>query len=105
MLTGRVKRKLAAILRPALEPISRDFFRGQFSHSAAGEDRLVIAWLQIVYGLSDASKIRYCDIGANHPRTLNNTFALYARGASGVLIEPDPDQCALLRKDRPRDVV
>jgi len=53
----------------------------------------------------DASTIRYCDIGANHPRTLNNTFALYQRGASGVLVEPDPDLCGALRKERPRDTV
>jgi len=33
--------------------------------------------------LGDASTIRYCDIGANHPRTLNNTFALYQRGGDG----------------------
>jgi FkbM family methyltransferase len=78
---------------------------GDQSHSGAGEDRLVLAWLQIVYLLRDATKIRYCDIGANHPRTLNNTFALYQRGASGVLVEPDPDLCAALRKERPRDTV
>jgi FkbM family methyltransferase len=108
MLPSRLKIKLAAILRPFLEPISRDLFRLfqlQLSYSAAGEDRLVLAWLQVVYGLHDFSHIRYCDIGANHPRTLNNTFALYERGASGVLVEPDPSQCVLLRRERPRDVV
>jgi FkbM family methyltransferase len=89
----------------AWQLVSRFASPAKQSYSGAGEDRFVLAWLQVVYGLSDASKIRYCDIGANHPRTLNNTFALYSRGASGVLIEPDPDQCVLLRKDRPRDTI
>jgi FkbM family methyltransferase len=75
------------------------------SYSAAGEDRLVLSWLQVVYQLNDASKIRYCDIGAAAPKTLNNTYALYARGASGVLIEPDPEQAQVLQSARPRDTV
>ena len=89
----------------ALEATCRELFHGHFSHSAAGEDRLVIAFLQTVFGFHDASKIRYCDVGASHPITLNNTFALYERGASGVLVEPDPDGIALLQKTRPRDIV
>jgi FkbM family methyltransferase len=100
-------------LRQRIGPIVRSVQRwaavpappAEQSYSAAGEDRCVLAWLQVVYGLHDASKIRYCDIGAAHPRTLNNTFALYSRGASGVLVEPDPDQAAVLRQVRPRDTV
>jgi FkbM family methyltransferase len=79
-------------------------FRTDFSYSAAGEDRLVLHWLVNGYGLAE-SEIRYCDIGANHPRKLSNTFALYQRGARGVLVEPDPTQATLLRKVRPRDTV
>jgi len=75
------------------------------SYSAAGEDRLVLSWLQVIYQLKDASKIRYCDIGAAEPRRLNNTYILYARGASGVLIEPDPGQAQVLQRTRPRDTV
>src|SRR5258708_5953295 len=99
-----MKQIIARIARPAVEAIVRPLLRSQYSHSGAGEDRFVIAWLQVVYGL-DASAIRYCDIGANHPRTLNNRFALYERGARGVLVEPDPDQAALLRQMRPCDTV
>ncbi|WP_298261007.1 FkbM family methyltransferase [Bradyrhizobium sp.] len=49
--------------------------------------------------------VRYCDIGANHPKYLSNTFALYRLGASGVLVEPDPLLCNKLRSARSRDSV
>jgi FkbM family methyltransferase len=75
------------------------------SYSAAGEDRLVLSWLQVAYQLYDGANIRYCDIGAAHPARLNNTYALYRIGASGVLIEPDPEQAKVLQEARPRDTV
>jgi len=77
---------------------------GYPSFSAAGEDRLVIAWLRVAEGMK-MSDVRYCDIGANHPKYLSNTFSLYRLGAHGVLIEPDPFLCAKLRSVRPRDSV
>lgn len=77
---------------------------GYPSFSAAGEDRLVIAWLRVVAEMK-MSDVRYCDIGANHPKYLSNTFALYRMGSSGVLVEPDPFLCSKLRNARPRDTV
>ena len=77
----------------------------ELSYSAAGEDRLVLAWLQVVYHLYNSSEVRYCDIGASHPKRLNNTYAIYLRGGSGVLVEPDPALIKDLKKERPRDVV
>lgn len=77
---------------------------GYPSYSGAGEDRLVMAWLRVAAGMR-LRDVRYCDIGANDPRYLSNTFALYRSGASGVLIEPDPFLCAKLRRARPRDTV
>jgi FkbM family methyltransferase len=105
---GTFRRQIGAMVGPlrrlaALQ--AQPVLVSEQSHSGAGEDRFVLAWLQVVYGLQDASKIRYCDIGAAHPKNLNNTFALYCRGASGVLVEPDPDQAAVLRQERPRDTV
>ena len=47
---------------------------------------------------------RYLDIGAHHPRQLNNTYLLYRSGGSGVLVEPNPKWLPLIRKDRPHDV-
>lgn len=97
-----------AALRRTLEPLAQKMIRvgplGRMSYSAAGEDRIVLAWLQAVYHV-DVRQVRYCDIGANHPTKLSNTFLLYSMGASGVLIEPDPDLCGNLRRKRPSDIV
>jgi len=71
------------------------------SYSQCGEDMIVdflFAWLGV-------EKIAYLDIGAHHPTWLSNTYHFYARGHQGVLIEPDEDLCAGLRKKRPRDTV
>ncbi len=97
-----------AALRRTFEPLAQKMVRvsplGRMSYSAAGEDRLVLAWLQSTYR-RDIRQVRYCDIGANHPTRLSNTFLFYSMGASGVLIEPDPDLCGHLRRKRPNDVV
>jgi FkbM family methyltransferase len=86
---GALKRRLAAA--------------GRRSFSGHGEDLLVVGWFQH-YGC-DLSRIRYVDVGANHPVVLSNTFLLYQAGARGVLIEPDPTLAELLRARRPRDIV
>jgi FkbM family methyltransferase len=90
-------------LKQSIAVVVRSLF-GYRSYSAAGEDRLVMAWLRVALG-KRLSDVRYCDIGANHPKYLSNTFALYRSGASGVLIEPDPFLCGKLRSARPRDTV
>jgi len=90
-----IKRNLAIAARSIV---------GYSSYSGAGEDRLVMAWLRVAAGMQ-LRDVRYCDIGANHPKYLSNTFALYRSGASGVLIEPDPFLCEKLRRVRPRDAV
>src|ERR1700757_1387281 len=77
--------------------------RSQRSFAGNGEDLLIAGWFRH-YGC-DLSRIRYVDIGANHPISLSNTFLLYEAGACGVLIEPDPKNAALLRAKRPRDIV
>ncbi len=99
-----LRHTLRQIGRSILDPAATKLFGSEFSYSGAGEDKLVLSWLSTVYGLSE-SEIRYCDIGANHPRKLSNTFAMYQRGARGLLVEPDPDQAALLKTARPRDTV
>jgi len=77
--------------------------RSQRSYSGNGEDLLIAGWFRH-YGC-DLSQVRYVDVGAHHPTFLSNTFFLYEAGASGVLIEPDPQSAALLRAKRPRDIV
>jgi FkbM family methyltransferase len=99
---SRLKNFLSRVVRRLSNYAHPD---ANLSYSAAGEDRLVLSWLQVVYQLHDAAKIRYCDIGAAHPRRLSNTYALYRIGATGVLIEPDPEQAKVLQAKRPRDAV
>jgi FkbM family methyltransferase len=73
------------------------------SFSGAGEDLIALAWLN-ASGIAPP-EVRYLDVGAAEPARLSNTFLFYRMGSSGVLVEPDPDQAALLRVKRPRDTV
>lgn len=47
----------------------------------------------------------YIDIGAYDPVSNNNTYLFYKDGATGVLVEPNPDLYERLTKTRPRDTV
>ena len=101
-----IKSNLKSALRPLarkLAPIAMPA-HARWSYSAAGEDRAILAWLETYYG-RNSRNIRYCDIGANHPAELNNTFLFYLSGSNGVLVEPDPALCASLRSERTRDIV
>jgi FkbM family methyltransferase len=75
--------------------------RGKVSYAQIGEDLVIKHMLnrQKVIGPS------YLDIGAYHPIHNNNTYLLYRSGGRGVLVEPNPALAALLRKERPNDVV
>jgi FkbM family methyltransferase len=99
-----LKTSIRRTLRPIAEPLASAWFKRNLSFSAAGEDRVILAWLEVVFQ-KDIRDIRYCDIGANHPNILSNTFLFYKNGASGVLVEPDRDLCAALSARRPRDTV
>jgi FkbM family methyltransferase len=48
-------------------------------------------------------KITYCDIGANHPINMSNTYLLYCAGFRGLLVEPNPLLANLLKTSRPGD--
>lgn len=45
----------------------------------------------------------YVDIGSGHPIVGSNTFALYRKGWSGILIDPVKSNIELSRNVRPRD--
>ena len=47
----------------------------------------------------------YVDVGAYHPFEMSNTWGLYCRGWSGLLIEPLAECWELLETDRPRDTL
>lgn len=71
--------------------------------SQCGEDRWLLRRCEAL-GIDLATQ-RYIEVGANQPTQLSNTWQLYRRGASGLLVEPDPRCANLLRRWRSRDIV
>jgi FkbM family methyltransferase len=98
-VTFPARRRLASLLCPAPGLSSH----ASLSYSGEGEDLNALAWLRVL-GISEQN-IRYLDIGAAEPIRLSNTYLMSTLGGSGVLVEPDPDQAAELKRVRPRDVV
>lgn len=70
----------------------------QFSNEPAVEQQLVRAFFGGRTGY-------YVDVGANDPVLDSQSQHLEALGWTGLLIEPDPDCCELLRKTRSGTVV
>lgn len=70
----------------------------QFSNEPAIEKQLVQAFFAGRQGF-------YVDVGANDPVLDSQSQHLEALGWTGLLIEPDPDYCNLLRKNRTGVVV
>lgn len=74
---------------------------GNVSFSQYGEDNIMISVLDRL----NLKSVSYLDIGANEPIRINNTYNLYLRGYSGVLIEPNAILCNKIKSVRPRDKV
>lgn len=70
------------------------------SYAQSGED-LIIKFLLDVLNIG---KPVYVDIGAHHPRYINNTAIFYDNGSTGINIEPDPTLFEAFIKDRPLDI-
>ena len=68
------------------------------SYSQFGEDTQILRMI-------NASTEFYLDIGSGHPIIGNNTYGLYRKKWSGILIEPIPELAKLTKKVRPRDKV
>lgn len=75
------------------------------TYAQQGEDLIVQSILESLRGDADFSEFTYLDIGANHPISMNNTYLMYRRGCSGILVEPNPDLSVDLFQARPRDQV
>ena len=75
---------------------------GKFTYAQQGED---VALWQILHNVLGIEHPTYMDIGAHHPVINNNTYLFYARGAHGVLVEPNPALHRVLEQLRPRDVL
>lgn len=73
-----------------------------------GEDAIVDAIFRAVFFAKrrDMSSLKYAEIGAGHP-IQNSASYLFHRvyGATGVLVEPVPQQADTLRRIRPNDTV
>ncbi len=70
----------------------------QFNNEPAIEQALVQSFFQKTNGF-------YVDVGANDPVLDSQSQHLEALGWTGLLVEPDPDCCALLRQSRKGVVV
>jgi FkbM family methyltransferase len=89
---GKYKRILMAIL---------DTINFKKSYSQYGEDEFICQFL-FDRGID---KGIYVDVGANHPTTISNTFALYKIGFKGYIIEPNKELANLYKYFRKRDIV
>ncbi len=79
-------------LRPQAAPEKT----GPADSTGACESRLVWGYFK---GQTEG---RFVDVGANHPTERNQTWFLECQGWSGLLVEPHPEMCRLLRAQRPR---
>ena len=73
------------------------------SFSQSGEDAIIDYVLRFLK--TRISDVRYLDLGANHAKELSNSYKFYCSGASGVLVEANPELIGELKKERPRDIV
>ena len=75
------------------------------SYAQNGEDVRIWHAFGPREALSGPQGLTYVDVGANEPRELSLTAALYDLGWRGLLIEADPDLATELRLQRPHDQV
>jgi FkbM family methyltransferase len=75
-------------------------FRKRVHYSQCGEDIII----KHLFNFLKIDKIRYLDIGTNHPKITNNTFLFYSNGSSGVCVEPNSVLCNKIRSVRPNDI-
>ena len=73
------------------------------SFSQSGEDAIIDYVLRFLK--TRISDVKYLDLGANHAKELSNSYKFYCSGASGVLVEANPELIGELKKERPRDIV
>ena len=71
--------------------------------SQSGED-IIVSHILKVFGIKK-SECSYLDLGANHAKTMNNTYNFYQNGASGVLVEANPALIRELKLYRSRDII
>lgn len=71
-------------------------------YSESGEDLL---FMQLIDRLELNDPV-YFDVGVCHPIIRNNTYMFYENGyKNGILIEPNPDMCKLIKGYRPENIL
>ena len=75
-----------------------------FDFSQLGEEKVID---NIIFRLSKNLKFqkRYIDIGCYDPIKFSNTYKLYQKGWSGIVIEPNKIKTRNWKKIRPRDII
>jgi FkbM family methyltransferase len=74
---------------------------GKISFAEQGEDLIV----ESIFARLKIPLRTYLDIGAYDPMVASNTYLFYGKGCRGVLVEPNPAMCGMLKRFRPRDTV
>ena len=89
-----------SVLRKLRNRISENFPSYFYfpSYSQWGEVAVISQFLHSKFG-------SYIDIGSGHPVKGNNTYFLYQRGWTGILIDPIAINVELTKKHRPKDYI
>ena len=95
-MAKKIARRILNVLRG--QPDAKANFVKQ-SYSQCGEDLI----LEHIFGMMEIPQPTFIDIGAHHPRYLNNTYLMYTKGSRGVSVEPDPALFGEFLKHRPED--
>jgi hypothetical protein len=75
------------------------YFDRRETYSQHGEDSFLVEHV-----FSGKNTGFYVDIGASHPIRWSNTYALYRRGWSGIIVEPIHNLVEVHKRWRPHDV-
>lgn len=88
------------LLKKSIDEVKRKIWREIIleSYSQDYED------LKIEKLLKGCNK-RYLEIGGYHPTRLSNTYRLYKKGWTGIIVEPNPDVKEIFNSLRPKDIL
>lgn len=76
-------------------------------YAQKGEDLIIESLINAIVCVdpSRPKRIRYLEIGANHPISSSSTFLFYTKGARGILVEANPKLIPQLKGVRSEDIV
>lgn len=71
----------------------------EISYSQSGEDLII----KNLFKLLKIDHPSYLDIGAYHPKNLNNTYIFYKSGSTGINVEPNKEMWEKFESQRTKD--